>query len=268
LADFVRKNCITRVYLALPLSTAPRIEKLVNELRDTTASVYFVPNIFAFDLVQARCVEINGMLAFSICDSPLQGMSVFWKRTFDLLLASGVLLLFWPALLAFALVIKTSSPGPVLFKQRRYGLHGEEILIYKFRSMTVCEDGPVVAQAKKSDRRVTRFGAFMRRTSLDELPQIFNVLEGKMSFVGPRPHAVAHNEEYRKLINGYMIRHKVRPGITGWAQVNGLRGETSTVELMQRRVQFDLDYLRNWSFALDVKILARTLPVLCHRNAY
>src|SRR6202035_5385311 len=162
------------------------------------------------------------------------------------------------ALLAVALAIKLSSPGPVLFKQRRYGLNGEEILIYKFRSMTVCEDGSEVPQAPQQDYRVTRLGAFLRRMSLDELPQILNVLEGKMSFVGPRPHAVAHNETYRKLINGYMIRHKVRPGITGWAQVNGLRGETSTIDKMRQRVLYDLDYLKNWSLWLDLKILART----------
>jgi Undecaprenyl-phosphate glucose phosphotransferase len=268
-ADFVRTHSISRVYLALPMSTAPRIEELLKELRDTTASVYFVPNIFAFDLVQARCVEINGMPAFSICDSPLQGMSGFWKRAFDVVLASLTLVCTLPVLVAVALAIKQTSPGPVLFKQRRYGLNGEEILVYKFRSMTVCEDGPVVAQATERDSRVTPLGMFLRRTSLDELPQIFNVLEGKMSFVGPRPHAVAHNEEYRKLINGYMIRHKVRPGITGWAQVNGLRGETSTVDKMHRRVQYDLDYLKNWSLWLDLKILARTaLTVVNDRNAY
>jgi putative colanic acid biosynthesis UDP-glucose lipid carrier transferase len=268
-ADFVRRHSIGRVYLALPISTSPRIEELLKELRDTTASVYFVPNIFAFDLVQARCVEINGMPAFSICDSPLQGMNGFWKRVFDVAFASIALVFTLPVLLAVALAIKRSSPGPVLFKQRRYGLNGEEILVYKFRSMTVCEDGPIVAQATKHDTRVTPLGAFLRRTSLDELPQIFNVLEGKMSFVGPRPHAVAHNEEYRKQINGYMIRHKVRPGITGWAQVNGLRGETSTVDKMHRRVQYDLDYLKNWSLWLDLKILARTaLTVLNDRQAY
>jgi putative colanic acid biosysnthesis UDP-glucose lipid carrier transferase len=268
-ADFVRSHAIGRVYLALPISTAPRIEELLKELRDTTASVYFVPNIFAFDLVQARYVEINGMPAFSICDSPLQGMSGFWKRAFDVALACFALVFFSPVLLVMALAIRRSSPGPILFKQRRYGLNGEEILVYKFRSMTVCEDGPVVAQATEKDSRVTPLGAFLRRTSLDELPQIFNVLEGKMSFVGPRPHAVAHNEEYRKLINGYMIRHKVRPGITGWAQVNGLRGETSTIDKMQRRVQYDLDYLKNWSLWLDLKILARTALMLAyHRNAY
>jgi putative colanic acid biosynthesis UDP-glucose lipid carrier transferase len=269
LADFVRNEAISRVYLALPICTAPRIEELLKELRDTTASVYFVPNIFAFDLMQARCVEIDGMPAFSICDSPLQGMSGFWKRLFDVALASITLLLMWPALLAVALAIKLSSPGPVLFKQRRYGLNGEEILIYKFRSMTVCEDGSEVAQATQQDCRVTRLGAFLRHTSFDELPQILNVLQGKMSFVGPRPHAVAHNETYRKLINGYMIRHKVRPGITGWAQVNGLRGETSTVDKMRLRVTYDLDYLKNWSLWLDVKIIAKTAVIVVNdRNAY
>jgi putative colanic acid biosynthesis UDP-glucose lipid carrier transferase len=228
-----------------------------------------VPNLFAFDLVQARCVEINGMPAFSICDSPLQGIAAVWKRALDLALASIALTLLWPAFVILGIVIKRSSPGPVLFKQRRYGLNGEEILVYKFRSMTVCEDGPVIAQASKEDRRVTRVGAFMRRTSLDELPQILNVLEGKMSFVGPRPHAVAHNEEYRKVIDGYMIRHKVRPGITGWAQVHGLRGETATVDKMHDRVLYDLDYLKNWSLWLDIRIIARTaLIVLRDRNAY
>jgi putative colanic acid biosynthesis UDP-glucose lipid carrier transferase len=269
LANIVRNDSISRVYLALPISTAPRVQELLRELRDTTASIYFVPNIFAFDLVQARCVEINGMPAFSICDSPLQGMSGLWKRALDITLASLTLLLTWPVLLTVALAIKQTSPGPVLFKQRRYGLNGEEILVYKFRSMTVCEDGPALEQATAYDRRVTPLGAFLRRTSLDELPQILNVLEGKMSFVGPRPHAVAHNEAYRKLISGYMIRHKVRPGITGWAQVNGLRGETSTVEMMQRRVQYDLDYLKNWSLWLDLKIIALTaLTVIYDRNAY
>jgi putative colanic acid biosysnthesis UDP-glucose lipid carrier transferase len=268
-ADFVRKFSITRVYLALPISVTPRIEELLKELRDTTASIYFAPNIFAFDLLQARCVDINGMPVLSVCDSPFHGASALWKRAFDIALAATVLLLGWPAFLFLGLAIKLSSSGPVLFKQRRYGLNGEEILVYKFRSMTVCEDGAVVEQAVERDHRVTPLGGFLRRTSFDELPQILNVLEGTMSFVGPRPHAVAHNEEYRKLISGYMIRHKVRPGITGWAQVNGLRGETPTVEKMQRRVQYDLDYLNNWSLGLDLKILAKTaLLILKDRNAY
>jgi putative colanic acid biosynthesis UDP-glucose lipid carrier transferase len=269
LAAFVRRNSITRVYLALPIATTPRVHELIKELRDTTASIYFVPNIFAFDLLQARSVDINGMPVLSICDSPFHGVSACWKRAFDLCLAVVVLLLAWPALLLLGLAIRVTSRGPVIFKQRRYGLNGEEILVYKFRSMTVCEDGPVVAQAQQRDQRVTPLGAFLRKTSFDELPQILNVLEGTMSFVGPRPHAVAHNEEYRKVISGYMIRHKVRPGITGWAQIHGLRGETRTVDKMQKRVQYDLHYLEHWSLALDVKIIFKTaLLVLRDRNAF
>jgi len=162
-----------------------------------------------------------------------------------------------------------SSKGPILFKQRRYGLDAEEILVYKFRSMTVEENGDTVTQATKNDVRITAFGRFIRRTSLDELPQFINVLQGRMSIVGPRPHAVAHNEMYRKVIKGYMIRHKVKPGITGWAQVNGLRGETDTVDKMEARIEYDLDYLRSWSLGFDLKIIVRTvLLVFKDRNAY
>ena len=172
-------------------------------------------------------------------------------------------------LLAIAVGVKLTSPGPVIFKQRRYGLDGKEIIVYKFRSMTVCEDGAVVRQAQKDDQRVTPLGAFLRKTSLDELPQFINVLQGRMSIVGPRPHAVAHNELYRKLIKGYMIRHKVKPGITGWAQVNGYRGETDTLEKMQKRIDYDLEYLRNWSLRLDIFIIFKTpLALLRRQNAY
>jgi len=166
--------------------------------------------------------------------------------------------------------VKLSSAGPVLFRQRRYGLDGKEILVYKFRSMTVAEDGPEVPQAKRDDPRITPFGAFMRRTSLDELPQFFNVLQGRMSIVGPRPHAVAHNELYRKLIKGYMVRHKVKPGITGLAQVKGLRGETPTLEKMQARIDYDLDYVRNWSLKLDLRIILKTIWIVLKgdRHAY
>jgi putative colanic acid biosynthesis UDP-glucose lipid carrier transferase len=268
-ADFVRRNAIDAIYIALPISNAPRIEQLLHELRDTTASIYFIPNIFAFDLVQARCVEIGGMPAFSICDTPFYGMNAVRKRVMDLTVACLGLALIWPVLLVAAIAIKLASPGPVLFKQRRYGLNGEEILVYKFRTMTVCEDGREVKQASRHDQRITAVGRVLRRTSLDELPQVFNVLLGDMSFVGPRPHAVAHNELYRKLIGGYMIRHKVRPGITGWAQINGLRGETPTVEKMRLRVQYDLDYMRTWSLRLDLKIILRTLWVVARDvNAY
>jgi putative colanic acid biosynthesis UDP-glucose lipid carrier transferase len=172
-------------------------------------------------------------------------------------------------LLGIAVGVKMSSPGPAIFRQRRYGLDGREIIVYKFRSMTVTEDGAVIRQATRTDGRVTPFGAFLRRYSLDELPQFINVLQGRMSVVGPRPHAVAHTEMYRKLIRGFMIRHKVKPGITGWAQVNGLRGETNTLDKMEKRIAYDLAYLRRWSLRLDLCIVLKTiLVVLRDRNAY
>jgi len=268
-AEFVRSHAVNTIYIALPMSNAPRIEEMLHEFRDTTASIYFVSDIFAFDLVQARCVEMHGIPMLAICDTPFHGMNAVQKRAMDIALSSLALALTWPLMLLLAATVKLTSPGPVLFKQRRYGLHGEEIRVYKFRTMTVCEDGPVVVQAMPQDQRITAIGRFLRRTSLDELPQLFNIFQGKMSFVGPRPHAVAHNELYRKLISGYMIRHKVRPGMTGWAQVHGLRGETRAVEQMRLRVEYDLDYLRNWSLWLDVRILLKTLVIVfLHGNAY
>jgi putative colanic acid biosynthesis UDP-glucose lipid carrier transferase len=268
-AEFARNHGVTSIYIALPLSNVPRIGEMIRELRDTTASIYFVPDVFAFDLIQGRLVEINGMPAISVCDTPFHGMDAVMKRVTDLVIASFALLLLGPLMLLIALAVKLTSQGPILFRQRRYGLNGEEIIVYKFRSMTVCEDGAVVSQARKGDQRVTPLGKILRSTSLDELPQLLNVLEGKMSVVGPRPHAVVHNELYRKLISGYMIRHKVRPGITGLAQVNGLRGETETVEKMRERVRFDLEYLSHWSPWLDLKIIFRTLWVIARdKNAY
>src|SRR5262245_9872654 len=214
LADYVRTHAVGVVYIALPLANVPRLSALINALRDTTASVYFVPDAFAFDLIQGRMAEINGMPVLSVCDTPFHGTDAVLKRTMDVTLGACALTLALPVITLIAAAVKLSSPGPVLFRQRRYGLNGEEITVYKFRSMTVCEDGPVVTQATAQDHRVTRIGRFIRKTSLDELPQLLNVLQGTMSLVGPRPHAVAHNEKYRRLINGYMIRHKVRPGIT------------------------------------------------------
>jgi putative colanic acid biosynthesis UDP-glucose lipid carrier transferase len=261
-ADYVRSHAVDVVYIALPIANVPRMSELINALRDTTASVYFVPDAFAFDLIQGRLVEIKGMPALSICDTPFHGMDAVLKRATDLVLASVGLLVATPAMLAIAAAVKLTSKGPVLFRQRRYGLNGEEIYVYKFRSMTTTDDGSVIQQATKFDTRVTPVGRIIRKTSLDELPQLFNVLQGKMSMVGPRPHAVAHNEMYRKLISGYMIRHKVRPGITGLAQVNGLRGETEVLDKMKERVRYDLEYLRHWSPWLDVKIVFRTLAMV------
>jgi putative colanic acid biosynthesis UDP-glucose lipid carrier transferase len=266
IAEYVKTHKVDMIYLALPMASQPRILKLLDELCDTTASVYFAPDIFLFDLIQARMDTVGGMPVLAVCETPFYGVNGIVKRVSDVILASLILLLIAPILAAVALGVKLSSPGPILFRQRRYGLDGQEILVYKFRSMTVTEDGPVVRQATRNDTRVTPFGAFIRRTSLDELPQFINVLQGRMSIVGPRPHAIAHNEMYRKLIKSYMIRHKVKPGITGWAQVNGLRGETETVEKMKARVEYDLDYLRNWSLRLDLRIIWKTIFVVFKRQ--
>ncbi len=265
-ADYVRSHGINVVYIALPLCNVPRMSDLMTALRDTTASIYFVPDAFAFDLIQGRLVEINGMPALSVCDTPFYGMDAVLKRATDLALAGVALVLASPVMAMVAAAVKLTSKGPVLFRQRRYGLNGERIVVYKFRSMTTTEDGSVVTQATKHDARVTAVGRFIRRTSLDELPQLFNVIQGQMSMVGPRPHAVAHNEMYRKLISGYMIRHKVRPGITGLAQVNGMRGETEVLEKMAARVRYDLEYLRHWSPWLDLKIIVRTLMLVVSQS--
>jgi putative colanic acid biosynthesis UDP-glucose lipid carrier transferase len=213
--------------------------------------------------------EVGGVPVVAVCETPFTGFSGVVKRFSDIVLSLLILLMLTPVMTVLAAGVKLSSPGPVIFKQRRYGLDGKEILVYKFRSMTSTDNGTVVKQATRDDQRITRFGAFIRRTSLDELPQFVNVLQGRMSIVGPRPHAVAHNETYRKLIKGYMVRHKVKPGITGWAQVNGYRGETETVDKMEKRIEFDLEYLRNWSLSLDLWIIIKTaLVVVKDRNAY
>jgi putative colanic acid biosysnthesis UDP-glucose lipid carrier transferase len=269
LADYARANRVDVIYIALPMASQPRILRLLEELRDTTASIYFVPDIFVADLIQARVDSIGGLPVVAVCESPFYGFNGVVKRLSDFVLAGLILAAISPLMIAIATGVKLSSRGPVLFKQRRYGLDGRRIVVYKFRSMSVAEDGEVVRQATRDDQRVTRFGAFLRRSSLDELPQFINVLQGRMSIVGPRPHAVAHNEIYRKLIRGYMIRHKVKPGITGLAQVNGLRGETDTVDKMKARIDYDLAYLRHWSLALDLRIILKTVVVVLHKqNAY
>jgi putative colanic acid biosynthesis UDP-glucose lipid carrier transferase len=251
------------------MSRLPRMQALMDALHDTTASIYMVPDVFLYDLIQARVHNIGGVPVVGMRETPFVTINSFSKRVMDVVLSLIILMLISPILFAVAIGVKFSSPGPVLFKQRRYCLSGEEIENYKFRSITVQENGEKVQQATRNDPRVTKFGGILRRTSLDELPQFINVLQGRMSIVGPRPHAVAHNEMYRKLISGYMIRHKVKPGITGWAQVNGLRGETDTLEKMQQRVNYDLAYLREWSTAFDFRIIVRTFLVLIRgENAY
>lgn len=270
MAEYIKRNHVNVIYLSLPMSSHPRILKLLDDLKDTTVSIYFVPDIFMTDLIQGRMDQIDDIPVVAVCETPFTGFNGMVKRLADIIFSAAILILISPVLVAIAIGVKMSSPGPIIFKQRRYGLDGQEILVYKFRSMTVTEDGAKVTQATKNDQRVTKFGAFLRKSSLDELPQFINVLQGRMSVVGPRPHAVSHNEMYRKLIKGYMIRHKVKPGITGWAQVNGLRGETETLDKMKARIDYDLDYLRNWNPKLDMYIVCKTIAVVFkgEKNAY
>lgn len=255
----VRAGQIDSVYIALPLQNERRIEELVNRFADTTVSVYVVPDLFISGLMHSRWIDFGGMPLVSVYETPFYGLYEWAKRAEDLILSSLILLLVSPLMVAIAIAIKVTSSGPVLFKQKRYGLNGAVVEVWKFRSMTVCEDGENIPQAKKGDERITPLGALLRRTSLDELPQFINVLQGSMSVVGPRPHALVHNEQYRQLIKGYMLRHKVKPGVTGWAQVNGWRGETDTLEKMQKRVEYDLEYIQNWSLWFDLEIVVLTV---------
>ena len=262
LPQFILRNDVQLVYITWAMTREARILELLETLRDSTVSIYFVPDVSVATLIQARVDFVNGIPVVGICESPFYGVRGLAKRACDILVSSAAVLLLSPVFLAVAIGVRRSGKGPVIFCQRRYGLDGKEIVVYKFRSMTVTEDGDhTYTQVIRNDSRVTRFGNFIRKTSLDELPQLFNVLEGSMSLVGPRPHAVAVNEQYRRLISGYMVRHKVKPGITGWAQVNGYRGGDD-LESMQRRVAADLEYLRNWSLGLDSAILLRTLTLV------
>lgn len=258
LVDHVKREKIDIIFVALPIRHVQRVMDLLDELRDSTASIYYVPDIFVFDLIQSRTGDVMGVPVVAMCETPFYGYRGVLKRVTDIGFTIGILLFAMPVMLVVAAAIKLTSRGPIIFKQRRYGLDGEEILVYKFRSMRVTEDGDQIRQATKDDDRITPIGRYLRKYSLDELPQLFNVLQGRMSLVGPRPHAVAHNEQYRKLIKGYMMRHKVLPGITGLAQVSGCRGETAALADMQARVNYDLDYLRHWSPSLDFKIIVLT----------
>ncbi|MFM5023038.1 undecaprenyl-phosphate glucose phosphotransferase [Aeromonas rivipollensis] len=269
LINDAKDGSIDRIYITLPMRYEKRIHELVTALSDTTCSVLLVPDVFTFNLLHSRASELNGIPLISIFDTPMLGASAFIKRVEDIILASLILILISPLLFVLALAVKLTSKGPVIFKQRRYGIDGKPIAVWKFRSMTVTEDGEQITQATKDDSRLTPIGAFIRGTSLDELPQFINVLAGDMSIVGPRPHAIAHNEQYRKLILGYMLRHKVKPGITGLAQVNGWRGETDTLDKMEKRIEYDLEYIRSWSLWLDLKIVFFTIfKGFVNRNAY
>ena len=255
--------------LTFPMRAEDRIKNVLERLGDTTASVYIVPDFFVFQLLHSRWTNINGLPAVSVFENPFYGVDGLLKRAVDICLASVFLMIAAVPMICIAILIKLTSSGPIIFRQKRYGLDGREIPVWKFRSMRVCENGEVVTQATQNDSRVTPIGLILRKTSLDELPQLFNVLRGQMSLVGPRPHASSHNEEYRKRIDGYMLRHKVKPGITGLAQGSGWRGETDTLEKMVRRVECDHRYIREWTLWMDMKILFKTLRVVVStRNAY
>lgn len=262
LPEYVKKNATDVIFIALPIRHIRRVQHLLDRLGDTTVSLYYLPDVVISDQFQARTGEILGVPVIAMRESPFHGYQGATKRLLDLIIASSALALTAPLLLAIAAAIKLTSKGPVLFRQRRYGLDGREIVIYKFRTMTVTEDDGWLDQVRRNDARVTRIGRWLRRCSLDEMPQLINVLQGRMSIVGPRPHAVGHNEEYRRLIKGYMVRHKVPPGITGLAQIKGFRGPTPRLRDMQARVHYDLEYLRNWSLWLDLKIMILTVPKL------
>lgn len=271
LGDFVRENRIQEVWLALPLRAEERVKQIMYDLRHSTAMIRFVPDIFSFRLLLGHAVtEIAGIPVVDINYSPISGLNWLLKEAEDRVLAALILVIISPILLLIAIAIRIDSKGPIIFKQQRHGWDGEIINVYKFRSMVVHDekDGNIT-QATRGDARVTRVGAFLRKTSLDELPQFYNVLQGRMSIVGPRPHAVAHNEFYKDQVEHYFQRLKVKPGITGWAQVNGWRGETDTLEKMQKRVEYDLYYIQNWSLWFDLKIICMTIVRgFVHERAY
>ncbi|MFQ5957960.1 MAG: undecaprenyl-phosphate glucose phosphotransferase [Alphaproteobacteria bacterium] len=270
LVGFMHDHRVDDLVIALPWNNEPRLIECMNRLKTVPVNVHLCPDSIGFHLYNRGVSHVGGVPLFSISEPPLSGWSQLLKTAEDRILAALILVLILPLLAVIAVLVKLDSPGPVLFRQKRYGFNSEVITVCKFRTMV---DDPSYAdgawQATRNDARVTRVGAFLRRHSLDELPQLVNVLKGEMSIVGPRPHAVVHNEQYARLIDGYLGRHKVKPGITGWAQVNGLRGETDTLEKMKARVQHDLYYVDHWSLLFDLRILLLTL-VLGFRseNAY
>ncbi len=269
-AQYVRDHGIEVVFVVLPDAAARRAMGVIDELGNTTASLYYVPDLLMFSLLKAQIGEIESVPVLQVAESPFYGVDGMLKRSFDFVFAFFAVIGILPLLFAVAIAVKLSSPGPILFAQNRYGLNGMRFKVYKFRSMRVNAPDAATRQATRSDDRITRVGRFIRKTSLDELPQFFNVLKGEMSVVGPRPHTVAHNEHYRKEVRRYMLRHKVKPGITGWAQVNGLRGETAEIERMEERIRYDLEYIRHWSPLLDIKIILLTLWTVVRgdENAY
>ncbi len=259
LADYVQDENIDIVYLCLPVHKEKKITQLLTKLSDTGVSVHFIPDIFFYDLVLSSNIEFFDQIpVIGLLDTPIKGINALLKRSEDLIIASLILLISAPLLSIVAILIKISSSGTIFFIQWRYGLDGEPFRIYKFRTMTASEEDNKFRQTTRNDKRVTKIGYWLRRFSIDELPQLFNVLCGNMSMVGPRPHPIPMNEKYRKTVNGYMLHHKVKPGITGLAQLRGYRGETDTMNKIINRVESDLEYVRDWSLWLDIKIIFQT----------
>lgn len=258
------------IWLCIPLSDERGIKQAMDLLRYSLANIRLVPDWFSLKLLNHGISEAVGIPMLDLSHSPVTGMTRLMKAIEDRVLAGIIFIAISPLMIIIALAIKLTSPGPVFFKQKRHGWNGEVINVYKFRSMVVHKENQgQLTQAMKSDARITPLGGFLRRTSLDELPQFINVLQGRMSIVGPRPHAVEHNEHYKEKVPRYMLRHKVKPGITGWAQIHGFRGETDTLEKMEKRVEYDLYYIEHMSIRLDLQIIGTTiLKGFIHRNAY
>ena len=261
-AQYVKDNNVEVVFVVLPDEGSRRALQVIDTLGDTTASVYYVPDFLMFNMLKSEMRQIEGMAVLQVAETPFYGVDGVLKRVFDIAFSSFAMLLLAPVFLGLSIAVKMSSTGPVFFKQKRYGLNGKRFWVYKFRSMRENAPSADSRQATRDDDRITRVGRFIRKTSLDELPQFYNALKGEMSVVGPRPHTVAHNESYRREIKRYMIRHKVKPGVTGWAQVNGLRGETANIERMEERIRYDLEYISNWSPWLDLKIVLMTIGLV------
>lgn len=269
LEDLIERHNVRTVYFVTPLDTAEVIEDLYFKLLDKHITVHWIPDIFSLRLVNHSVREIAGIPVLTLSETPLTGTRLLIKSLEDFVLSILILVLIAPILLVVTVAIKLDSPGPVFFRQKRMGWNGKIFRIWKFRSMHVHQpENGVVQQAQKNDPRITRVGAFIRRTSLDELPQVFNVLAGEMSLVGPRPHAIQHDEEYSRRIADYFARHNIKPGITGLAQVRGYRGETRDIEQMIQRVESDIEYINNWSLGLDISILIRTTTAFTGKNAY
>ena len=270
LNSYIEKNRIDELWLAIPFSDEKKVHEIVNSVSGNLVNVRFIPDLFGLSLLNHSITEIAGMTVVDLSTSPMEGVNKVIKVIEDKVIALVIIIVISPLLLIIALSIKLTSKDSVIFKQRRHGWDGKVINVYKFRSMKMDENfDDEITQAIRIDPRTTKLGAFLRRTSLDELPQFFNVLQGHMSIVGPRPHAISHNEHYKEIVDQYMLRHKVKPGITGWAQINGWRGETNTIEKMQKRVEFDLYYIENWSLWFDLKIIFLTIfKGFLNKNAY